>query len=167
MTGIDVIIVIALLVSAVISFVRGFYREVVSLGVWVAAILLTLAFSANFASLLPIETIESPQARLGISACILFFGTLLIGSLATWLAMKVVERRRAGKFDRVAGVFFGLLRGVLIVTLLVMLANLTPSIKQELWWRNSAILPSVQDLAKSINKRLPEEISKHFSYSDA
>ncbi len=164
MTGIDVIIVLALLVSAIISFIRGFYREFVSLVVWAGAILLTLAFSSNFATLLP-ESIESPQARLGISACILFFGTLLVGSLATWLVMKVVANRRAKKFDRIAGVLFGLFRGVFIITVLALLANLTPTIKQELWWRNSAIMPSVQKLAKSLHKRLPDDIATHFSFS--
>jgi len=164
MTGIDVLIVLALLVSAGISFMRGFYREFVSLGVWVAAIFLTLAFSSNFASLLP-ETIESPQARLGISACLLFFGTLMIGGVATWLAMQVVSKRRKGKFDRFAGIAFGLLRGVVIVTFLVLLANLTPTIKQDSWWKNSKLIPSVQRLAKSMHKHMPDELGTHFSFS--
>lgn len=164
MTGIDVIIVVALVVSAVISFIRGFYREFISLTVWVLAIFLTLAFSSNFASLLP-DSIESPQARLGISACILFFGTLLVGSLASFLTMQVLASRRSGKFDRIAGIVFGLARGVVIVTGLVLLANLTPSIKQDSWWRESAILPGVQQLAKSVHKKMPDDLATHFSFS--
>ena len=164
MTVIDIIIVLALLVSAFISFIRGFYREFISLSVWVAAIVLTLGFSAHFASLLP-DSIESPQARLGISACVLFFGTMMVGSLGTWLAMQILASRRSGKFDRIGGVFFGLLRGFCIVTILVFLANLTPTIKQELWWRESAILPGVQEVAKSIHKTLPNDIASHFSFS--
>lgn len=164
MTGIDIIIIVALVVSAAISFFRGFYREFFSLSVWVGAVFLTLAFSANFATLLP-ESIESPQARLGISACILFFGTLLVGSLGTWLAMEVVGKRRAKKFDRIAGVLFGLTRGVVIVTVLVLMANLTPTIKQEMWWRDSAILPGVQELAKGIYEQLPEDLATHFTFS--
>lgn len=163
MTLIDIFIIFALLVSAVISYFRGFYREFVSLFVWVFAIFLTLGFSAHFASLLP-DSIESPQARLGISACALFFGTLLVGGLATWLCMRVLADRRAGKFDRIAGVIFGLLRGFCVVTSLVFLANLTPTIKQELWWRDSEILPSLQDVAESIHKRLPDDIATHFSF---
>lgn len=164
MTGIDVIIVVALVVSAVISFFRGFYREFMSLTVWVLAIFITLAFSSNFASLLP-DSIESPQARLGVSACILFFGTLLVGSLATFLMMKILASRRSGKFDRIAGIVFGLARGVVIVTGLVLLANLTPSIKQDLWWRESAILPGVQEIAKSVHKKMPNDLAAHFSFS--
>jgi len=164
MTAIDIIIVVALLVSAIISFIRGFYREFISLTVWVVAIILALGFSSHFASLLP-DSIESPAARLGISAFVLFFGTLLVGSLGTWLAMQVLASRRANSFDRIAGVLFGLMRGFSIVTLLVLMANLTPAIKQELWWRNSTILPSVQKVAKSIHKQLPNDIASHFSFS--
>jgi membrane protein required for colicin V production len=164
MTGIDVIIVLALVVSALISFLRGFYKEFISLIVWVSAIMMALMFSSNFASLLP-DSIESPQARLGISVCILFFGTLFVGSLASWLAMRVVAKRRAKKFDRLAGVVFGLMRGVFIVTVLVLLANLTPAIKEELWWRNSAILPGVQELAEALHKQLPDDIATHFTFS--
>jgi len=165
MSGIDAIILLALLLSMTISFFRGFYREIVSLLVWVAAVAITVGFTANFASLLPIETVESPQARLGISACILFFGTLMIGGLANWLAMKIVASRRQQKFDRVGGVIFGLLRGIVIVVILVLMANLTPSIKQEVWWRDSFLLPGAQRLAKSVYKRLPDEIAQHFSFS--
>jgi len=132
--------------------------------VWVGAIFLTLAFSANFASLLP-NSIESPQARLGISACILFFGTLMVGSLASWLCLKVLTNRRAKKFDRIAGVVFGLARGLAIVTGLVLLANLTPSIKQDSWWQESAILPGVQELAKSVHEKMPDDLATHFSFS--
>lgn len=78
--------------------------------------------------------------------------------------MKVLGRRRTGKFDRVAGVLFGLMRGFSIVTVLVFLANLTPTIKQELWWRDSAILPGVQKVAKAIHKKLPNDIATHFSF---
>ncbi len=163
MTGIDIIIILALIVSAAISFFRGFYREFFSLAVWIGAVFLTLAFSANFATLLP-ESIESPQARLGISATILFFGTVLVGSLGSWLAMNVVGSRRAKKFDRIAGVLFGLARGVFIVTVLVLLANLSPTIEQELWWRDSAILPGVQQLAKGIHEQLPADLATHFSF---
>lgn len=164
MTGIDVIIVLALIVSAVVSFIRGFYPEFLSLMTWVAAISLTLAFSANFASVLP-DSIESPEARLGISACILFFGTLMVGSLATWLSLKVLAHKRAKKFDRIAGVIFGLVRGVVIVTGLVLLANLTPSIKQDSWWQESSILPEVQDWAEWVHEKMPDDLATHFSFS--
>jgi len=165
MTGIDWIIILVLLVSALISYFRGFFREVINLAVWVAAVAITLAFTANFASLLPIETVEKPQARLAISAGILFFSTLLVGGLANWLSMKIVEKRRKKPFDRVAGIVFGLLRGLIIVSLLVLLSNLTPNMKQEKWWRNSAFIPALQYIAKGIHRQLPDEVAQHFSFS--
>jgi len=81
--------------------------------------------------------------------------------------MKIVERRRQKLFDRVGGVVFGLLRGLIIASLLVLLANLTPNIKQEQWWRGSAFLPALQYIAKGIHNQLPDEVAQHFSFSSA
>jgi len=164
MTLIDGFILFALFVSAVISFTRGFYREFMSLAVWVFATMITLAFSSKFASLLP-DSFESPQARLGISACILFFCTLLVGGLATWLFLKVLAKRQAGKFDRIAGILFGLARGFVIVLGLVLLVNLTPAVKQDSWWKESALLPGFQNIAKSVHKVMPDDLATHFSFS--
>jgi len=165
MTGIDWIILAILVVSAVVSYVRGFYRELVKFFIWVAAIGIMLSYTANFASLLPIDTVESPQARLSISACILFFSTLLVGGLANWLAMKILAARRQDKFDRIGGVVFGLIRGLVGITLLVLLANLMPNIKQENWWQDSFTMPVFQRMAQSVYIRLPDEIAQHFSFT--
>jgi len=62
-------------------------------------------------------------------------------------------------------VVFGLARGLAIVTGLVLLANLTPSIKQDSWWQESAILPGVQELAKSVHEKMPDDLATHFSFS--
>ena len=51
-TGIDVAIIILTLLSAVIGLVRGLVREVLSLVVWAAALLLSLVFSPQVAELL-------------------------------------------------------------------------------------------------------------------
>jgi len=90
---------------------------------------------------------------------------LLVGSLATWLSLKVLANRQAKKFDRIAGTLFGLGRGFVIVTGLVLLANLTPSIKQDSWWQESAILPGIQKIAKSVHGKMPDDLATHFSFS--
>ncbi len=166
-SGIDLLILLLIGVSVAISAVRGFFKEAVSLMTWLSAILITLMFTSRFASLLPRDTIESPQARFAISALVLFFGTMIVGGLINYLFQKILATGDKTKIDLWLGVGFGAARGVVIVTMLVLLANLIPTFKQETWWRQSAFLPPMQKAAKFIHAQLPNELAQHFDFSSA
>jgi len=164
-SGIDVLILLVIAVSIAVSAIRGFFKEALSLLTWLTAILITLMFTSRFASLLPRDTIENPQARYAISALILFFGTMVLGSLINYLFQKILSNSGKGKLDLWLGVGFGAGRGVVIVTLLVLMANLLPDFKRESWWRDSAFIPPVQKAAKFIHAQLPQELAQHFYFS--
>lgn len=164
-SSIDILILVLIGVSVAISVIRGFFKEAVSLATWLGAVLITLMFTSRFASLLPRDTIESPQARYAISALILFFSSMILGGLINYLFQKVLTASERGRLDTWLGVGFGALRGVVIVTLLVLLAHLIPAFKQETWWRQSAFIPPVQKAAQFIHAQLPKELAQHFDFS--
>jgi len=144
---------------------RGFRREAMSLITWIAAIGITLVFTSRFSVLLPIDTVQSPQARATISAVSLFFGTLFMGNLINWVFGRIISRNLIGPLDRTVGVMFGIGRGAIIVSLLVLAANLVPELRQESWWRESSLLPKFQNIAQTIHKRLPDGIAQHFDFT--
>jgi membrane protein required for colicin V production len=162
---VDLVILAVIIFSAIISFMRGFSREAMSLGTWVLAIVITLMYTSRFSVLLPIDTVQSPQARATISALGLFVGTLFMGGVINWVFERIMSRSSIGKADRAVGVGFGIIRGVLIVSLLVLAANLVPELKQEVWWRNSAALPQFQKIAESMHAKLPDGIAQHFDFT--
>ncbi len=164
MSGIDLAVLAVIVLSAFISFMRGFFREAVSLAMWVMAILITLTFTAQFSTLLP-DTIETPAARASISAMVLFFGTLAIGTIISWLFQRIVDSASLTKIDRFAGVAFGLGRGCIMIMLLVLAAHLTPAMKQEVWWRESATMPYFEKAARYLHAQLPASIATHFDFS--
>lgn len=164
-SGIDLLILLVIGISIVVSAIRGFFKEAVSLITWLAAVLITLMFTSRFASLLPRDTIESPQARYAISALVLFFGTMILGSLINYLFQKILNSSNQGKLDLVLGIGFGAGRGIVIVTILVLMANLIPTFKQENWWRESAFIPPMQKAAQFIHAQLPQELAQHFHFS--
>ena len=165
MSEVDLVILAVIIFSAIISFMRGFSREAMSLGTWVLAIVITLMYTSRFSVLLPIDTVQSPQARATISALGLFVGTLFMGGVINWVFERIMSRSSIGKADRAVGVGFGIIRGVLIVSLLVLAANLVPELKQEVWWRNSAALPQFQKIAESMHAKLPDGIAQHFDFT--
>lgn len=165
MSEVDLAIVAIIALSALISFARGLLREFMSLATWLAAVLITMFYTSRFAVLLPMDTVESPQARATISALTLFIGTLLMGNLINWVFQKVMSRSAVGKLDRLGGAGFGIGRGVIIISLLVLGANLVPELKQEVWWRSSKLLPQFQKVAKVMHARLPDGIGQHFDFT--
>ena len=167
MSGIDLVVLGVIVVSALVSFLRGFVREAASLLTWIGAIVVTLMFTSRFATLIPADTISSAAARAAISAAVLFFGTLMIGGLVGWLLSRVTAGGALGVVDRTFGALFGVLRGALIIALLVLLANLVPTLKQESWWRNSLTLPYFQTAARLIHAQLPREIGQYFDFAPA
>ena len=164
MSFIDIVIVAVVLLSALASFSRGLFREAMSLATWAGAVIVTLAFTSRFATLLPRSAVESPAARATFAALALFFGTLVAGMLLHWLIRRIVRRGAPGWIDRIAGSLFGLARGALVVALAVLAANLVPGFKQEPWWRASRLLPAFQGVARTLHAQLPLDVAEHFDF---
>ncbi len=164
MTGIDIVILVGIFISGVISWLRGFVREFISLLTWVVAIAVTFLYSHKFAIVLP-DSFGGLSARVVASSLILFFGILLLGWLIGALVKRFLSTIKLSAVDRILGLFFGLTRGIAIISVIVLLLNLTP-IPTEPWWQKSFFLPKFQNLAASIHKRLPPELASYFNFAD-
>jgi membrane protein required for colicin V production len=139
-TGIDVAIVILILLSSVIGLVRGLVREVLSLFVWAAALVLAILLSAQVAELLN-PLIETPQMRYVTAFAGVFIGTLIVGGIAESLMARLIDGTGMTGTDRVLGFVFGGARGVLVC--IVALIALRPFGEQESWWENSLLVPEL------------------------
>ena len=125
MIWIDYAILAIVGISGVISLMRGFIKEALSLAGWVAAFWIALAFCGPAATLLD-EYVTVPSARLAIAFAVLFIGVLLLCGILLRMAGLLVERTGMSGTDRTLGIVFGVMRGIVIVGLLVLLAGLTP-----------------------------------------
>lgn len=147
------------------SFFRGLVSEALSLAVWVAAVLVTLNYSSTLAGLLPIDSVQSPLARATISGVALFMGTLFTGGILKLFVARIFVDSKLRFVDRLVGVGFGALRGVVIVALLVLAANLSPELKRESWWQSSSLIPRFQTMARFIHAQLPDSVGQHFDFN--
>jgi membrane protein required for colicin V production len=75
----------------------------------------------------------------------------------------VVEKTGLTGADRVIGVFFGLLRGFLIVTVLVALAGYTQLPKSDIW-DDSLLVEFFQPFAVWLIDLLPDKYTKNFMF---
>ncbi len=160
MNWLDVIILVIIALSTVISFIRGFAREAVSLVSWIVAIWLALVYYKPLAAALP-SFISHDELRSIIAFAILFVGILIIGALIGYMVAHFVEKTKLTMMNRLLGVVFGIARGVLLVALAILLGKLTPAPQYDAW-KDSVLIPGFKPVTTWIQGFLPDYINKHF-----
>ncbi len=162
MNWVDYTILAVIGISVVISLLRGFTKEALSLAGWVVAAWVALSFADNLQALLE-PHISVPSLRLIIAFAILFIATLFLAGLVNYLAVQVIKKTGLSGTDRMIGIFFGVARGCLVVAVLVLLGGMTP-MPQDPWWHESQLLHYFQDMALWLRQFLPAEIAKSIRY---
>lgn len=137
----DMGIVAIVLLSALISLLRGFVKEALSLATWVAALIVGRLFSTQVAVLLE-KQIELPSARLATAFILLFVGTLIVGALVNQLISQLVKATGLTGTDRLLGMLFGCARGMLVAAIIVGLLSMTPVVNDP-WWKESKFIPLI------------------------
>ena len=153
----DYLIVVVIGVSAFLSILRGFVREAFALCGWVAGGWLALTFGPGGAGLLE-DHVSVPSLRYVIAGLALFFSALIVATLIAHFFSALVEKTGASGTDRTLGMVFGIARGAVVVTVLVLLAHLTP-LPEDPWWNESLLIPPFERAAFEIERFLPPELA--------
>ena len=160
MSWLDLVIIGIILISALISLVRGFVKESISLVSWILAGFIAFRYFSALAELL-LPYVESPTVRTGVAFSVLFVSTLIVGAIINFMASQMVSKTGLSGTDKTLGMVFGAARGVLIVTLIVLLASLTP-MPEETWWQDAGTIKYFSQLANWLKDVLPQDISSRF-----
>lgn len=162
MSWIDLAFIAVIVLSALISLVRGFVKESISLVTWVVAGFLAFRYFSPLAEMLE-SYIAAPTLR-GIAAFgALFVATLIVGAVVNFIVSQLVTRTGLSGTDKTLGAVFGAARGVLIVAILVLLFSLTP-VPQTEAWEDAATVGFFQQLAEWLKAVIPADTAKNFSF---
>jgi membrane protein required for colicin V production len=139
LTGVDVLILVVLLGSTVIGALRGFVREAVCVVFWILAVWGAWQFGPviepHLGGLLADPSIAPWVGRLVILVLI-----LLVGWVAGMMLSYFTRSIGLGPLDRVIGVLFGIVRGMVLVGLMIIGGELL-HMNQEDWWSRSKLVP--------------------------
>jgi membrane protein required for colicin V production len=157
MLTIDAIILAVFLISVVIGLVRGFFREALSVATWAAAVWIALNYSQLMDPLL--GSLASPDLRFWAGKILIFILVLIIGGLINHLIHILVAKTGLSGTDRLLGMIFGAIRGVLVVGLAVVIFRLM-GLDQEAWWEESRAIPFLEPAANWMQGYLEEGLAQ-------
>ncbi|MGB8692779.1 MAG: CvpA family protein [Steroidobacteraceae bacterium] len=135
----DYLLIALLAFSSIAGLMRGLLREVISLITWVAAVWIAWTFSSSLEPYLG-GALKDAAVRPWAARAIIFVAVLLIGAAIGALLSHFVRLTVFSGIDRLLGMLFGLLRGVVVLGLLAMLAHAV-RLHEEPWYRGSVLVP--------------------------
>ncbi|MCP4790134.1 MAG: CvpA family protein [Gammaproteobacteria bacterium] len=135
----DWIVLAIVIASSIYGLMRGFARELLALGAWVAAYFLARMFGYQLSGVME-NWIDNPLVRATVAHVVLFIVTLLVSGLVINMVAKLIVITGLTATDHIFGMVFGIIRGALIVVVIVSLLSLTP-ISGDTWWQNSLLIP--------------------------
>lgn len=123
LTALDMIVLVLVGGGAVIGLMRGFTSEIVSLATWVVAIFALKFFYT------PVAAFVAQWAGTGSAGAILAFALVfgvvfLAGKLVAASLGSQIRSSALSGFDRLLGLGFGALKGLVVATLGFLLVNL-------------------------------------------
>ena len=129
--------------SCFIGLIRGFVREALSLVIWIAAVVVARLFGGQLETML-VDHIETPSVRLMTAYAILFFSTLLIGAMISYLIGALIRATGLSGTDRLLGMVFGAARAFIIVMAIIILLPGFIPVNEDDWWKQAQLIPHFQ-----------------------
>lgn len=155
----DYAILAVLGLSILMGLWRGFIGEVLALICWVLAFWAAWMFGPPLAEHFS-ASISTPSVRVLLAYVLCFVTVLIAGAIVAFLMRKLVEGSGLSGSDRLLGMVFGLVRGLALVTLVVLLLGFTP-FRRDPWWNESRLLPNFEVGARWLGDRLPRDVAKY------
>jgi membrane protein required for colicin V production len=155
---VDIAILVIIGLSMMTGLVRGFVKELIALGIWVLGFWLAYHYTASAEVFLQ-HYIKDLSARKITGFAIILVGTLVAGGIVNATLSFILKRSGLSGTDRLLGMGFGFFRGVFVVSLIIVVLEMT-SIPHDNYFRASSLYPRFSPLTIWLNAHLPNVMQK-------
>ena len=154
----DILFLAILLLSTLLAFWKGFVAQVISLAGWVLALLaarlLGLQVAPIFASILADPGLQLAAGYITVAVVVLLATKVVSVAMGT-----LISKIGLGKLDKLLGIGFGVVRGLVIIVLGVAIASLT-ELRNSAPWQESRLMPYMEQVRDYSAAHLDDYISK-------
>jgi len=156
-TFVDILVILAVILSAVYAAIRGFVNETLSIFAWAAAAFATLY----------IAPLIAPYARAHMSTPLvgnlvayagIFLAVLVPLSFVSYRFSENVKNSPVGAADRALGVIFGVVRGLALVGIAyIFFSMFVPLQSQPHWIRGARLYPVIRGSSDMLLTLVPNQ----------
>ncbi|WND02130.1 CvpA family protein [Temperatibacter marinus] len=143
LTAFDIGVLVIIGLSLVMAFSRGFTTVALSFAAWAGALFVTVfgfALTSDFAK----QYIQPDELADLITLVVLFFLSLFILKQLAEFIGNMIKSGPLGFLDRSLGALFGLLRGIVVVSIMYLaFSKFYPGTDQPAWMSNSQTKPLI------------------------
>ncbi len=149
----DWVILAILGFSTVMGFFVGFIRSILSVLVWVGAVIASMVLGPALTQMFADFTTNA-SIQLWASYAVVFLSSVLIGWVIKLVAGMILIGNRKGGMDGLLGALFGFVRGILLVVVLVWFAVLS-GVSQTSFYQQSYLPHYFESLAVLVAQCFP------------
>ncbi len=162
MPWIDYALLCLLASFAVQGCFKGLAQQAYSLVAWLAALIIGIFFSGDFAPLLR-QYIAEPAALMAAAYAVLHLMTLTVAGLVRLVLAGALRKRRLSVWNRLGGMVLGSARGALFLVTVVLLAGLS-ALPKSPGWQQSKLIPPLQTVSLWISRHFQSEFTQKIHY---
>jgi membrane protein required for colicin V production len=163
MTVFDYVVIGIVGLSLLFGLFRGVVGELIALLAWGLGLFAALEFGSPVGQMV-FGGISDASMRTLAGCVLVFVGVLVVMALVRLAMRSMVKALGLSVSDRLLGMVFGLVRGVLVTMLLVGLGGMTSAPKQQ-WWRDATLAPPLQTAVLAVKHWLPDDLAKRIRFS--
>lgn len=161
MTIFDYIILAITLGSTLFGLWRGVVKEVLGLIAWAAGIYLGFHYGELVGEMLEIE---NPLTRSLTGGTLIFFAVLIVMAFVKMAFSSIINSLELNTSDRILGTIFGVLRGILISSIIVIALGFT-SCPETSWWQDARLSPLMESISKYLILHImPEDVQEYLNF---
>ena len=159
----DLLVLVVLGLSVVVSMVRGVVAEIASLITWLVALMAARVMAPVTAQMV-FTRVDSPVFANVLAFIVVFITTYFLLSCAQKLLTSAIQAIGLGGINKFFGALFGLIKGTFLITVVVLLCALTDLPRTE-DWKNAQLAPIFEQLALLTVPYLPAFVAGRIHYS--
>jgi membrane protein required for colicin V production len=158
MNAVDLAVLVVVALSAVFAFARGFVREALSIVAWFGAGLITLYGFADVDAVVG-HFVTTPLLAELIACAGLFLASLIGLTIVTGYIASLVNSSSLSPIDRTLGLIFGVVRGLVLVSLAYLVIDISlPPTARPSWLQNARSEPFLAQGADMLRGILPQSL---------